>query len=134
MYRNEWLDVVGRIPPGMLGRMCGDVELVVERTWRIIGTWVELRLVLVPICASTGSIVFVQAYGHPYARGVLDGWMESFRWTNGRNLTACDFLDPTQGSTDPGQVTPLWINVSEANEFPQTVRRAGQGCSRNSAW
>ncbi len=51
-------------------------------------------LVLVPICAGTGSIVFVQAYGDPYARGVLDGWMDSFRWTDGRNLTACDFLDP----------------------------------------
>lgn len=155
VYRNEWLDVVGRVPPGMLGRVGGDVELVIERpdtlvrggmsvstritsdaenektfgevqasfarevaalsmrveslgggpvrtalgagierTWRVSGTWVELRLVLVPICAGTGSIVFVQAYGDPYARGVLDGWMESFRWTNGRNLTACDFLDP----------------------------------------
>ena len=66
----------------------------VERTWRVAGTWVELRLVLVPICAGTGSIVFVEAYGDPYARSVLDGWMASFRWTRGRNLTACDFLDP----------------------------------------
>jgi hypothetical protein len=66
----------------------------VERTWRVAGTMVELRLVLVPICAGTGSIVFVQAYGDRYARSVLDGWMDSFRWTNGRNLTACDFLDP----------------------------------------
>jgi hypothetical protein len=155
VYRNGWLDVVGRVPQGMLGHVGGDVELVVERpdtlvrgglsvstritsdaenektfgevqesfvrdvaalsmrvealgggpvttalgagverTWRVVGTWVELRLVLVPICAGTGSIVFVQAYGDPYARSVLDGWMNSFRWTHGRNLTACDFLDP----------------------------------------
>ncbi|WP_437330719.1 hypothetical protein [Sorangium sp. So ce381] len=155
VYRNGWLDVVGRVPQGMLGHVGGDVELVVERpdalvrggmsvstritsdaenektfgevqasfvrdvaelsmrvealgggpvttalgagverAWRVAGTSMELRLVLVPICAGTGSIVFVQAYGDPYARSVLDGWMDSFRWTNGRNLTACDFLDP----------------------------------------
>ncbi|WP_437812933.1 hypothetical protein [Sorangium sp. So ce1078] len=155
VYRNDWLDVVGRVPQGMLGHVGGDVDFVVERpdvlvrggmsvstritsdaenektfgevqesfvrdvaalsmrvealgggpvttalgagverTWRVAGTSVELRLVLVPICAGTGSIVFVEAYGDPYARGVLDGWMDSFRWTDGRNLTACDFLDP----------------------------------------
>lgn len=66
----------------------------VERTWRITGTMVELRLVLVPICAGTGSIVFIQVYGDPYARSVLDGWMGSFRWIQGRNIRACDFLDP----------------------------------------
>jgi hypothetical protein len=66
----------------------------VQRAWRIVGTGVELRLLLVPICAGTGSIVFVQVYGDPYARSVLDGWVESFRWINGRNITACDFLDP----------------------------------------
>jgi hypothetical protein len=65
-----------------------------ERTWRIFGTPVELRLVLLPICAGTGSIVIVQAYGDPYARSVLDGWVEAFRWQHGRNLPACDFLDP----------------------------------------
>ncbi|AUX21534.1 uncharacterized protein SOCEGT47_020200 [Sorangium cellulosum] len=155
VYRNDWLDVVGRVPQGMLGHVGGHVELVVERPgtlvrgglsvstritsdaenektfgevqaafvrdaaalsmrvealgggpvttalgagverrWRLIGTPVELRLVLVPICAGTGSIVFVLAHGDPYARGVLEGWMGSFRWTHGRNLTACDFLDP----------------------------------------
>jgi hypothetical protein len=66
----------------------------VARTWRVAGTLVEVRLVLVPICAGTGSVVLIQAYGDPYARSVLDGWMDSFRWMNGRNLKACDFLDP----------------------------------------
>lgn len=155
VYRNDWLGIVGRVPPGMLARVGGEVDLVIERPdtlvrggvtvstritsdaenektfgevqdafvrdvaalsmrvealgggpvttalgagierrWRIAGTWAELRLVLVPICAGTGSIVFVQEYGDPYARSVLDGWMGSFRWTRGRNLTACDFLDP----------------------------------------
>jgi hypothetical protein len=66
----------------------------VERSWRVMGTAVELRMVLLPICAGTGSIVFIQAYGDAYARSVLDGWIESFRWIHGRNITACDFLDP----------------------------------------
>jgi hypothetical protein len=155
VYRNEWIGVVGRAPPGMLARAGGDIDFEVERTdvlvrgglsistritsdaenektfhevqeafvakaaelrmqvqalgggptktalgagvertWRLAGTLVEVRLVLVPICAGTGSIVFVQAYGDPYARSVLDGWVESFRWIHGRNITACDFLDP----------------------------------------
>ena len=66
----------------------------VERTWRVAGTWVEMRLLLIPICAGTGAIVFVQAYADAYARSVLDGWVASFRWLHGRNITACDFLDP----------------------------------------
>lgn len=155
VYRNDWLDLVGRVPQGMLGHVGKTIDFVVERpdvlvrgglsvstritsdeenektfrevqdsfveeigklqmqvqalgggpvktalgagverTWRVAGTMVELRLVLVPICAGTGSIVFVQAYGDPYARSVLDGWIDSFRWTHGRNLRACDYLDP----------------------------------------
>jgi hypothetical protein len=66
----------------------------IERTWRVAGSMVELRLVLLPICAGTGSVVFIETYGDPYARSVLDGWMSSFRWTRGRNLVACDYLDP----------------------------------------
>jgi len=66
----------------------------IERTWRVEGTGVEARLLLIPICAGTGSVVFIQAYGDPYARSVLDGWLGSFRWLHGRSLTACDYLDP----------------------------------------
>jgi hypothetical protein len=155
VYRNDWIGVVGRVPPGMAGRIGAGIDFVVERrdvlvrgglsistritndeqnektfrevqdsfveevskhamqverlgggpsqtalgaaverTWRIAGTMIELRLVLVPICAGTGSIVFVQVYGDPYGRTVLDGWMGSFRWIQGRNIRACDFLDP----------------------------------------
>jgi hypothetical protein len=66
----------------------------VERTWRMAGTTVEERVVLVPICAATGSVAFIQVYGDPYARSVLDAWINSFRWLHGRNLVACDYLDP----------------------------------------
>jgi hypothetical protein len=66
----------------------------IDRTWRVTGTSVEERVVLIPICAGTGSIAFIQVYGDPYARSVLDGWIGSFRWLHGRNLLACDYLDP----------------------------------------
>jgi hypothetical protein len=66
----------------------------VERTWAVPGTSAGFRMVLVPICAGTGSILFVETYGDPYARQVLDKWMGSFRFTDGRNLKACDYLDP----------------------------------------
>jgi hypothetical protein len=66
----------------------------IDRTWRVTGTKVEERVVLIPICAGTGSIAFVQVYGDAYARSVLDAWIGSFRWLHGRNLVACDYLDP----------------------------------------
>ncbi len=66
----------------------------IERTWRIEGSEIEARVLLLPICAGTGSVIFLQVYGDPYARSVLDGWLSSFRWLHGRSLTACDYLDP----------------------------------------
>jgi hypothetical protein len=76
----------------------GDVSTplgaAIERTWRVEGTTVEIRMLLVPICAGTGSIVFIQAYADGYARTVLDGWLGSFRWMTNRNVRACDYLDP----------------------------------------
>lgn len=65
-----------------------------ERLMRVRGTPVELRIVLIPICAGTGSIVFIQSYADSFARNVLDGWMDSFRFAKTRSVRACDFLDP----------------------------------------
>jgi hypothetical protein len=76
------------------GRVDTALGSGVERTWRVAGTPVEERVVLIPICAGTGSIAFLQIYGDPYARSVLDAWLGSFRWLHGRNLVACDYLDP----------------------------------------
>lgn len=66
----------------------------VERVWKIHGTDGGLHMVLVPICVGTGSIVFVEGYGDKKAKKVLDDWRASFRWTNGRNIKGCDYLDP----------------------------------------
>jgi hypothetical protein len=65
-----------------------------ERRWRGAGTTVEMRMILVPICGGTGSVVLVTASADPLGKSVLDGWIESLRWINGRNVVACGYLDP----------------------------------------
>ncbi|NUP09273.1 MAG: hypothetical protein HOW73_24745 [Polyangiaceae bacterium] len=66
----------------------------IERTWAVSGTPARFRAVLVPICAGTGAILIVEGYGDPFAKSVLDGWTASFRFAKGRNVPACDYLDP----------------------------------------
>lgn len=66
----------------------------IDRTWQVKGTTAQLRTILIPICAGTGSIVFTQGYSDSFAKSVLDGWVDSFRLTQGRNMIACDYLDP----------------------------------------
>ena len=65
----------------------------VERTWLAEGTSFEVRAVLLPICAGTGSLLFVQVHADPYARTVLDGWLHSFRWIRDANAPACRRLN-----------------------------------------
>lgn len=65
-----------------------------ERAYRVVGTTVTERVVMVPICANTGSIVLLEVYGNDFARSVVKGFVNSFRFTNGRNLVACNYLDP----------------------------------------
>lgn len=66
----------------------------IEQIWDVRGTTVRLRMVMVPVCAGTGSYIFVLAHGDPFAQKVLDGWMHSFRWLKNANVRACDYLDP----------------------------------------
>lgn len=66
----------------------------VERTWEVGGTSERLRAVLVPICAGTGSLLFLGAYGDKRGRATLDRWMGSFHFGSGRSVPACDYLDP----------------------------------------
>ncbi|MFO0611242.1 MAG: hypothetical protein U0414_01545 [Polyangiaceae bacterium] len=156
VYQNDWLGIVGRIPPGLDAQIGDDdVDLTisrpgtiihgsvtvstrvsndeqnertfaefqhgfqktlakhgltldsqgtspvttalgngVERVWNIHGTEGALHMTLVPVCMGTGSIVFVEGYGDAKAKRVLDAWRASFRWANGRNIQACDYLDP----------------------------------------
>ena len=72
----------------------------VERTWLAEGTSFEVRAVLLPICAGTGSLLFVQVHADPYARTVLDGWLHSFRWIRDANAPACRRLDQVRRTID----------------------------------
>lgn len=156
VYRNAWLGLVARVPPGMSAEVGQDDTLLsidrsgspvqgtlflseriatpagnektlaelrtsllsdlpdgagelftasnghvetplgraVVRTWRVRGTDSTFRALLVPICADTGSVVILEMAGNNQARSVLDGFVDSFRWVQGRNLTACEYLDP----------------------------------------
>lgn len=158
VYDNDWLGVVGRVPPGLTAEVGADDDdlfltitrpgtiiygaigvstrisnaeqnektfqeaqrafsrglakngatlssqgtsettislgAAIERDWAISGGRGTLRMFLVPICAGTGSIVVVEGSGDGYARKVLDEWIGSFRFKDGRNLRACDYLDP----------------------------------------
>ncbi|MFO0554658.1 MAG: hypothetical protein U0271_40145 [Polyangiaceae bacterium] len=66
----------------------------VDKRWKVKDTSIVLRAVLVPICAGTGSLVFVQIYGDDQSKRVVDGWLDSFKFGGGRDLPACDYLDP----------------------------------------
>jgi hypothetical protein len=72
----------------------GALGRAVERTWRVEGTTVEVRAVLVPICEGTGSLVFVQLYTEPLGRQQLDYWLNTFRWVPGVRPPVCEMLNP----------------------------------------
>jgi hypothetical protein len=72
----------------------GALGRAVERTWRVEGTTIEVRAVLVPICENTGSLVFVELYAEPLGRQVLDYWLNTFRWIPGVRPPVCEMLNP----------------------------------------
>jgi hypothetical protein len=65
-----------------------------ERLWVVDGTALELRMILVPVCAGTGSVVFIAGAAEPEGRALLDKWLKAFRWESVRDMDACRFLDP----------------------------------------
>lgn len=66
----------------------------VRRVWSVTDTNILLRVVVVPVCNGNGSYVFMQTYADSYAKGVLDGWMSSFRWMGPGRPPVCEMLDP----------------------------------------
>ena len=65
----------------------------VERRWDLAGTVVGVRVVLVPICGGTGSIVFILRHDE-YGLSTLDGWVDSFHRMGGGVPPVCEYLDP----------------------------------------
>lgn len=74
----------------------GPLGQGIVRTWTVIGTGVDIRAIMVPICNDTGSLVFFQIFGDDYSRQVVDGWTQSFRWLHddAAEIPACKRLDP----------------------------------------
>lgn len=66
----------------------------VARLWGARGSAFRLRVIMVPVCYGTGSYVFVQAYGNDQAQGVLDGWLDTFRWDSLDPPPICQKLNP----------------------------------------
>jgi hypothetical protein len=83
-----------RLSSGTTSSRRTELGAAVVRTYSVKSTPVKVRIVLVPICAGTGSLVFLQSYADEFAESVLDGWVASFRMPENKNLPACDFLDP----------------------------------------
>lgn len=66
----------------------------VERRYSVEGTPILLRVVVVPICGGTGSLVFLQSWADPSAKGMLDAFLYSFRWNTSVKPPVCEMLDP----------------------------------------
>ncbi len=66
----------------------------IERYWSVADSPVSLRAVVLPVCNGTGSYIFLQTWTEPAARGLLDGWLSSFRWMAPGSPPVCWMLDP----------------------------------------
>lgn len=81
------------VPITTAGR--GPLGKGIVRSWTVIGTGVDMRAILIPICNGTGSLIFLQMFSDDYSRKVMDGWVSSFRWIEpGATIPACERLDP----------------------------------------
>jgi hypothetical protein len=76
------------------GETMGALGRAIERTWRVEGTPIQVRAVLIPICEDTGSLVFVEVYGDARGKQVLDYWLSTFRWMPGARPPVCEMLNP----------------------------------------
>ncbi|XYH92904.1 hypothetical protein ACMHYB_34215 [Sorangium sp. So ce1128] len=83
-----------RLVPVSGGSVAHPLGPAIDRTWAVAGSPIGLRVVVVPVCGGTGSYVFVQSWEDPYARSVVDGWLQSFRWLSPGRPPVCEALDP----------------------------------------
>ena len=65
-----------------------------EERWRVQGGTAEVRIILMPVCAGTGSLVFVLVYRNDDALRLLEPWLDSYNFISGRSVPMCDRLDP----------------------------------------
>lgn len=65
-----------------------------ERTWRVVESQAGLKVIVVPICASTGSMILWGAWTDPNGASALDWWLGSLRSTRRGEPPICVELNP----------------------------------------
>lgn len=65
-----------------------------QRTWRVKGTTLHARLVIVPVCRGTGALVFAHTWSDPAALGQIDWVMANLRQLGQVSPPLCAELDP----------------------------------------
>src|SRR5690606_35506748 len=70
----------------------------VMRTWVVNGTSVRMRVVLLPICNSSASVMFSNVWVEPSGLQMADWWLGGLRPLASGKPPACATLDP-KGAT-----------------------------------
>lgn len=97
---------LGEVADAFAERFKGKLELTwsgnvalplgpaIGRLYRLRGTEIGARLLLVPVCNGTGSYLFVEMWDGEAQRDMLDHWVMSFRYGVPAPLPVCHELDP----------------------------------------
>jgi hypothetical protein len=72
----------------------GELGRGLERTWRVAQTNAGLKVIVVPICASTGSVILWGVWADPNGASALDWWLGSLRSTRRGEPPICVELNP----------------------------------------
>jgi hypothetical protein len=79
------------VADGPLGTPLGTAH---QRTWRVKGTTLHARLVIVPVCRGTGALVFAHTWSDPATLGQIDWAMANLRQLGQNSPPLCADLDP----------------------------------------
>jgi hypothetical protein len=76
------------------GNIALPIGPAVGRLYRLAGTEIGVRLLLVPVCNGTGSYLFAELWDGEAQRDMLNQWVMSFRYGAPVALPVCHELDP----------------------------------------
>jgi hypothetical protein len=82
---------VSQVADGALGTPLGTAH---QRTWRVDGTPLYARLVIVPACRATGAVVLAHTWSDPGTLGQIDWVMANIRQVGTGAPPLCADLDP----------------------------------------
>lgn len=82
---------VSQVADGALGTPLGTAH---QRTWRVDGTELYARLLIVPACRGTGSLVLAHTWSDPATLGQIDWVMANIRQFGTGSPALCADLDP----------------------------------------